>query len=85
MNKIALLIPSNIRKKLLNDNVISLAVGVADNPNMKYLMVLWKEYVEPQLEITCGLCLNRVLNNFKQLQPVLIELEKGETLLNEHS
>ena len=44
-------------------------------------MIIWKTFVEPHLKTDCNLCYDRVLNNYKQLQPIWIELEKQNNLI----
>lgn len=81
--QIAELIPEEYRKELLETNMISKASAVASNASMFYLFTIWSNYVEPGLEIGCGSCLERILNNYEQLLPTFIELEKSRKLLNE--
>jgi len=83
MKEVALLFPAMERKSILEKNLIYNAVAVGNNFEMRCLMVYWKEYVEKDLNVTCNLCYGRVLRNFQQLQPVFIELEKQEALLND--
>jgi hypothetical protein len=51
------------------------------DPAMQYLGTIWKNYVNPMEKLDCGMCLERVLNNYRQLQPVMIEMEKERKLL----
>lgn len=76
MKQIALLISHKQRCKILVGDYINKAVGISDNEQMKFLMLVWKEFIEPDLNVTCNLCYARVLENFRKLQPILIELEK---------
>lgn len=81
MKKIAVLFPAKIRREILENNTIFLAIASASDSNMEYLMLIWKQYAEPSLKVNCNLCYDRVLKNFKALQPTLIELEKEYQLL----
>jgi hypothetical protein len=80
VKKIAELIPAGERSVILEQNLIAKAIGRADQYEMNYLMVIWRTYVEPDLGV-CPLCVNRILNNFRQLQGLLIEMEKQSKLL----
>lgn len=82
MVDIAKLIPAEFRKEILLQNHIQNAVAIQSSEPMYYLMVIWKEYVEPGIKITCNACYERVLKNYRQLEPVFIELEKQDNLLN---
>lgn len=77
------LFPTSILKTMLEKNIIAKAVPVVGNKNMEYLMILWKDYVETDLEISCGLCYKRILDNFKSLQPLFITKVKGENLIDD--
>jgi hypothetical protein len=79
--QIANQIPSNYRKEILETNLISSAIASASDPAMQYLGTIWKNYVNPMEKLDCGMCLERVLNNYRQLQPVMIEMEKERKLL----
>lgn len=79
---IANLIPAEYRKEILELNIIEKAVAIAGDPNMDYLSTIWKDYIEPDFEPDCPLCFTRVLKNFKNLKPTLIELEKNSKLLD---
>lgn len=85
LNDIALLIPSNYRKEILETNMITHAVAVAADTGMHYLFTVWKNYVEQSedLKMDCGFCLERVLKNYREILPVLVELEKQSNLLKE--
>lgn len=82
MIEVARLIPPAERLEILQLNSISKAVGVADDFHMHRLMVVWKTYVEPDLNLTCGLCFDRILKNYRELQDIFVQLEKEQRLLN---
>jgi len=79
---IANLIPQSYRKEILDLKMIDTAQAVHSDESMHYLFTVWENYVEPGLAMDCGLCISRVLNNFKQLKPVFIELERKKQLLD---
>jgi len=81
MRELAILIPDEERTFILENNYITKAVGIQGNPEMDYLAKLWKYFIEPDLELTCNACYDRVLKNFKQLQSVLIDLERENNTL----
>jgi hypothetical protein len=79
--QIAALIPAEYRSEILKLNMIQQAKADTSNTTMHYLLNVWKEYVEPGIDPGCGICLSRVLNNLKELQPHLVELERNNNLL----
>lgn len=81
IRQIAELIPAEYRKEILELNMIENAVANDTNQSMHYLVVIWKNYVEPNFEPDCNLCRGRVLKNFRGLKSELIELEKEHNLL----
>lgn len=81
LNQIASLIPQEYRTEILQTNMVANAVAVSTDANMYYLATIWRNYVSPE-DITCSLCLERILKNYKQLLPTLIEMEKQKNLLN---
>lgn len=83
LRQIAEKIPAEYRKEILETNMISQGVASASDPSMSYLGIIWKNYVAPGEDLSCGLCLERILNNFRQLQPVLLEMEKESKLLDQ--
>lgn len=82
LQQIAHLIPKEYRKEILDTNMIVKAQGMAGNRDMDYLFTIWKSYVEPEITPDCNLCFQRVLTNYKQLLPVLIDIEKSARTLN---
>ena len=79
--EIAQLIPATYRREILELNIVVQSRPIASDPNMNYLGIMWKEYISPGEDLTCGLCLQRILDNFRSLQAVFIELEKESKLL----
>ena len=49
---IAKRIPDNVRSEILltDENIIDNAVSSKDNPQMKILLRVWFEFIEPELE-----------------------------------
>jgi hypothetical protein len=82
LKTIAKMIPEDYRKEILLTNMIGTAIASTSDSSMMYLGKVWKEYVAPEEKLDCGLCLERVLNNYRQLQPIFIELEKESKLLD---
>lgn len=79
---IADLIPAIDRKQILDENVIAKALPIEGDVNMHYLVTVWKIYIEPGFIETCNSCRNRVLENYRQLQPLLVAMELESNLLN---
>lgn len=78
---LAKLIPADYRKEILQTNIIMNAMAHSGDSSMLYLGTIWKNYVVPEEDLSCGICLERILKNFRELQPILIELEKESNLL----
>lgn len=83
LKQIAKLIPAEYRREILLTNMITQAIASNSNESMMYLGRVWKEYVAPNESLDCGLCLERVLGNYRQLLPVFVELAKEESLLDQ--
>lgn len=81
--QVATMIPAEYRKEILLTNMISQAIAVASDPSMFYLATIWKNYISPDEELSCGQCLSRILGNYRSIQPDLVELEKEANLLNQ--
>lgn len=81
--QIAQMIPAEYRREILDTNMINRASAHTGDASMNYLGVIWNNYIAPEENLSCSLCLERVLSNFKSLQPYLIELEKESKLLSE--
>ncbi|SHK92959.1 hypothetical protein SAMN05444266_101621 [Chitinophaga jiangningensis] len=74
-------IPAEYRREILATNMIYHAVANAGDASMFYLFTIWSNYIEPGLQIGCGACLERILHNFKEMQPHLVTLEQQNKLL----
>lgn len=83
LNDIANQIPAEYRKEILQTNMISQAIANNADPSMHYLVNIWQTYVEPheKIDLGCGLCRERILNNFRGIQDTLVTLEKQSNLL----
>lgn len=79
--QIAACIPAHYRKEILELQIIETAQPIAADGGMQYLAVLWKNYIAPTEDINCPRCYERVLKNFKELLPLLADLEKESKLL----
>lgn len=75
-------IPDEYRSKILHDNMIDTAQAHASDRFMSYLVTIWKNYLEPDIDLTCGQCYLRVLTNYKNILPEIVRLEKEKNLLN---
>jgi hypothetical protein len=85
LKETARLIPDKVRSlKLITDaDPISNAIAVSSNYDMMELAEIWYTFIEPHKEKTyCPICLNNILNNFKNMRSVLIELEKEYKTIN---
>lgn len=87
MREIAMRIPDVVRSGLLlvsSDPILN-AQGHKNNEHMRLLFDIWFEFVEPygQKNWNCPYCLGRVLDNFRAMRPVLLELEKEYRILNQ--
>lgn len=75
---IAQRIPDNVRSEIIltDEDIIYNAVASKDNPQMKILLRIWSEFVEPNKDIgECPICIGNILTNYRQMKGVLIELE----------
>jgi hypothetical protein len=79
---IAARIPAPYRKEILELNMIQTAQPIVTDASMEYLASIWKTYIAPHENITCPLCLVRILDNYKGLVDILIDLEKQSRLLD---
>lgn len=82
VKEIAELIPAPERKEILTLGILEKAKPVLHDKNMQYLANVWKKYVDYNLDTSCPLCMGTVLNNYSQIAPHLIELEKSSNLLD---
>lgn len=74
-------IPAEYRKEILQLNMINQATASTMDAKMMYLANVWKNYINPDEDLSCGLCLQRILKNYQQLQTTFIEMEKQSKLL----
>lgn len=81
LDQIAALIPAVERKEILEQNMVGKARPDLGNKNMQYLSNVWKKHVDCNLDTSCPLCMVTVLNNYSQILPSLIKLEKESKLL----
>jgi hypothetical protein len=83
--KLVAKIPKEYRDNLLAENVIYKACASKTDRHMLILFTIWTTYVDPNGEnnLDCPYCINNILNNFKQLQPSLVEAAKNEKILDE--
>lgn len=51
--------------------------------NMDWLIEVWKEYVEPGLDTSCGICKERIYNNYRNLHGALIIKIQESRLLDQ--
>jgi hypothetical protein len=79
---VANLFPLELVESILRENLIFNAQAQAGSTDMAKLMVYWKNYVEADLKSDCNMCFQRVLNNFKNLQPYFINMVKTGDLLD---
>ncbi len=94
---IAKLLPSHVRKLILNNNFIFKAVIKFDDFDMMQLWFYWSNFIEPESELykyeilnnkivveyQCLVCLGELLSKWKKLLPSLILIEQESNLLNE--
>lgn len=81
LNQIASLIPAEYRTEIIGCRMIEHAQAHKADDNMNYLFTIWSTYIEHGLDMSCGLCIERILKNWKQLHPILIEMDKNAQLL----
>lgn len=81
MREFAILLPAAERKELLEHNFIHEARPLGGSYQMQQIMILHREYYEPTLNITCGLCYDRVLKFWRLMQDTLVEMEREDRLL----
>ena len=87
LNELASKIPYKYRKQLLDGNVIYKAIADANDVQMRILIIIYENYVFPEgekidLKSPCFICLNNILNQFKNLEQYLVILERESKLLD---
>ncbi|KAA5532660.1 hypothetical protein F0919_17925 [Taibaiella lutea] len=85
LNEMAMAIPKEYRNQILEENMIYKSIASASDRHMRILFTLWTQYVDPHGEndLDCPMCVTNIFNNFKQLEPALIEIRKQEKILEE--
>jgi hypothetical protein len=73
---IARLIPAEERRIVLEHDFIAKSKAYYQDYAMRYLLMLWKAYVEPHIDTTCPACIGRIRNNWVGMQQTLIDLEQ---------
>jgi len=76
-------IPADRIKEIVDKNIIANAVPLASNAYMKFLWVIWYNYIEPggSGEINCMFCVTNVLNNFRNMQDAIVEAHRDNQKL----
>lgn len=74
-------IPEGIRKAIVQEEIIEKARNVdAINSPMEFLFDVYLEFIDPtgmHGNWSCGRCRQKVIDDFKRLQPYLIQLVNG--------
>lgn len=83
LRDIALLIPAEYRKQILEENVIYKAVPASNDRHMSILFTIWTHYIDPgtPVKMDCPYCLADIIKNFQGLQEAFIEIAKDEAFL----
>jgi len=75
-------IPPRVRKIILEEKFIEKAVNTVNTGTpMEYLFDVYEEFIDAQGEFedwNCFKCRQNILDNFRKMQPFLIELENGK-------
>lgn len=82
LGDVAKLIPAAERRVILEHDFIGKSRAHYQDYAMRYLLMIWKEYVEPGLDSGCGSCINRVRHNFLELEKTFLDLQKQDNLLD---
>lgn len=82
---IARRIPDRVRSGMLmvESDPIQKAVASGANKPMMLLFDIWNEFIEKKNpdDRDCPVCLKTMLSNFREIYPMLIQLEKEANLL----
>jgi len=75
-------IPSLLRKEILEQNLIYKSAPISSDKHMQLLYTIYCTYIDPggQHAPDCHYCLQEALNGFKELLPVMLDLQKAEEL-----
>ena len=84
MKKLVSNIPQDRLQEIVSKNIIANAVPISSNAYMKFLFVIWYNYIEPngQGSLECSYCLQNVYNNFRSMQETIAEVYKENQLLD---
>ncbi|MFA6060051.1 MAG: hypothetical protein WC756_17745 [Taibaiella sp.] len=84
LHQLAIAIPKEYRDQIIDENMIYKAIGASTDRHMRILFTIWSQYVDPHgdNDMGCPACINNILNNFKQLEPILIDIRKQEQILD---
>lgn len=78
-------VPTQVRelKILTEENPVYTATANKSDKNMMMLAKVWYEFIEPNAErnYNCNICMNNILNGWKELFPALKELSIEHKLL----
>lgn len=84
--QIASKIPDNVRSQriICTADPIQHAVAVQVNYQMNLLFEVWFTFIEPSTprKYNCPICLQNILNNFREMKGALVQLEREYQLLN---
>jgi hypothetical protein len=82
LRTIAAQIPASYRQEILDLNIVGLAVASTTDKNMNYLAVVWKSYIDPNLNTGCNICMQELYRNWNNLLPSIVALQKENNLLD---
>lgn len=80
--EIAALIPQNYRQEILETNMIANAVATTTDKNMNMLAIIWRTYIDPNLNTGCNVCMQQLYANWNAILPSIVQIEKESRLLN---
>jgi len=71
-------LPTDIISHVVERNIIANAASVMDNVYLQYLYQLWKTYFDSSSSssLECGYCREEVLNNFRAMQDLFVQVYK---------
>lgn len=79
-------IPNNVRSvKIFGESdPIANAIPVSVNRDMLILYNIWTRFVDPNgdSKLNCPICLQNILDSFRQMHGALMDLEKEWKILN---
>ena len=79
-------IPDKFRTLILEDNLIVQAMPIRGNVYMEKLVVIYLNYLDPghpkiEFDNPCLKCYGNIIDKFRTMQPIFIELEKEKNLI----